>query len=65
MVGILFCPGPCTPDRAGASFELVHAAARQRTPLLGVCLGHQSIGAALGAPRAPGPALAPPQTRPL
>ncbi|WP_280438673.1 aminodeoxychorismate/anthranilate synthase component II [Nocardia cyriacigeorgica] len=53
--GILISPGPGTPDRAGASIELVHAAARQRTPLLGVCLGHQSIGAAFGAPvtRAP------------
>ncbi|BDT84255.1 aminodeoxychorismate/anthranilate synthase component II [Nocardia cyriacigeorgica] len=47
--GILISPGPGTPDRAGASIELVHAAARQRTPLLGVCLGHQSIGAAFGA----------------
>ncbi|WP_280468632.1 aminodeoxychorismate/anthranilate synthase component II [Nocardia cyriacigeorgica] len=47
--GILISPGPGTPDRAGVSIELVHAAARQRTPLLGVCLGHQSIGAAFGA----------------
>ncbi|NEW38354.1 aminodeoxychorismate/anthranilate synthase component II [Nocardia cyriacigeorgica] len=47
--GILISPGPGTPDRAGASIDLVHAAARHRTPLLGVCLGHQSIGAAFGA----------------
>ncbi|MFE3441735.1 aminodeoxychorismate/anthranilate synthase component II [Nocardia sp. NPDC059180] len=47
--GILISPGPGTPDRAGVSIELVHAAARHRTPLLGVCLGHQSIGAAFGA----------------
>lgn len=47
--GVLISPGPGTPDRAGASIELVHACARQRTPLLGVCLGHQAIGAAFGA----------------
>ncbi|WP_280262793.1 aminodeoxychorismate/anthranilate synthase component II [Nocardia wallacei] len=47
--GVLVSPGPGTPDRAGASIELVHACGRQRTPLLGVCLGHQAIGAAFGA----------------
>ncbi|NKY49874.1 aminodeoxychorismate/anthranilate synthase component II [Nocardia vermiculata] len=47
--GVLISPGPGTPERAGASIELVHAAARHRTPLLGVCLGHQAIGAAFGA----------------
>lgn len=47
--GVLISPGPGTPDRAGASIDLVHACARQRTPLLGVCLGHQAIGAAFGA----------------
>ncbi|MGW0053062.1 aminodeoxychorismate/anthranilate synthase component II [Nocardia nova] len=47
--GLLISPGPGTPDRAGASIELVRACARKRTPLLGVCLGHQAIGEAFGA----------------
>ena len=47
--GVLLSPGPGTPERAGASIELVRACAAHRTPLLGVCLGHQAIGAAFGA----------------
>ncbi|QIS00954.1 aminodeoxychorismate/anthranilate synthase component II [Nocardia brasiliensis] len=47
--GILISPGPGTPDRAGASIELVRACARHAVPLLGVCLGHQAIGEAFGA----------------
>ncbi|MGW4846773.1 aminodeoxychorismate/anthranilate synthase component II [Nocardia brasiliensis] len=47
--GILISPGPGTPDRAGASIELVRACARRAVPLLGVCLGHQAIGEAFGA----------------
>ncbi|MFI8566173.1 aminodeoxychorismate/anthranilate synthase component II [Rhodococcus sp. NPDC078407] len=47
--GILLSPGPGTPQRAGATMDLVSAAARARTPLLGVCLGHQAIGAVFGA----------------
>lgn len=47
--GVLISPGPGTPDRAGASISLVHAAAKHATPLLGVCLGHQAIGEAFGA----------------
>ncbi|NKY85485.1 aminodeoxychorismate/anthranilate synthase component II [Nocardia veterana] len=47
--GLLISPGPGTPDRAGASIDLVRACARHRTPLLGVCLGHQAIGEAFGA----------------
>ncbi|HEU0191501.1 MAG TPA: aminodeoxychorismate/anthranilate synthase component II [Mycobacterium sp.] len=47
--GVLLSPGPGTPERAGASIELVRACASTRTPLLGVCLGHQAIGVAFGA----------------
>jgi para-aminobenzoate synthetase component II len=47
--GVLLSPGPGTPERAGASIALVRACAQARTPLLGVCLGHQAIGVAFGA----------------
>ena len=47
--GILISPGPGTPEAAGQSIELVKYAANHRTPLLGVCLGHQAIGVAFGA----------------
>jgi anthranilate synthase component 2 len=46
--GIVISPGPCDPDRAGISVPLVRAAAEARVPVLGVCLGHQSIFQAFG-----------------
>ncbi len=44
---IVISPGPCTPDEAGISIEVVRAF-KGRVPLLGICLGHQTIGQALG-----------------
>ena len=46
--GFLISPGPCTPNEAGISLDLVAACADARRPLLGVCLGHQSIGQHFG-----------------
>ena len=45
---VVISPGPCTPAEAGCSLDAVRAF-RGRLPILGVCLGHQTIAAALGA----------------
>ncbi len=46
--GIVISPGPATPDKAGVSLSMVAMAAETGMPLLGVCLGHQSIGQHFG-----------------
>jgi para-aminobenzoate synthetase component 2 len=47
--GIVVSPGPGDPERAGISIDAVRVAIERRVPLLGVCLGMQAIGAAVGA----------------
>src|SRR5918996_1290892 len=46
--GVLVSPGPGTPERAGASIEVIRRSADRALPVLGVCLGHQAIGVAWG-----------------
>lgn len=54
---LLLSPGPGTPAEAGVSIDAVRLAARIRMPLLGVCLGHQVIGAAFGTAVSEAPEL--------
>ncbi|MQA10591.1 MAG: aminodeoxychorismate/anthranilate synthase component II [Pseudonocardiaceae bacterium] len=49
MDGVLLSPGPGTPERAGMSMDVVRRCADEGVPALGVCLGHQAIGAVWGA----------------
>jgi len=61
----LISPGPCTPNEAGISLELVAACAAEQRPLLGVCLGHQSIGQHFGGQVIRAPQLMHGKTSPI
>ena len=61
----LISPGPCTPNEAGISLELVAACAASKRPLLGVCLGHQSIGQHFGGQVIRAPQLMHGKTSPI
>jgi para-aminobenzoate synthetase component 2 len=47
--GVLVSPGPGTPERAGASMDVIRACAAATQPMFGVCLGHQALAAVFGA----------------
>lgn len=61
----LISPGPCTPNEAGVSLQLVGACADAAKPLLGVCLGHQSIGQYFGGQVIRAPELMHGKTSPI
>jgi anthranilate synthase/aminodeoxychorismate synthase-like glutamine amidotransferase len=61
---IVISPGPCTPNEAGISIDVVQALG-MKVPILGVCLGHQAIGAAHGASIVRAPELMHGKTSPI
>jgi anthranilate synthase component 2 len=61
----LISPGPCSPNEAGISLDLVAACADQKRPLFGVCLGHQSIGQHFGGRVVRAPELMHGKTSPI
>lgn len=61
---IVVSPGPCTPNEAGISVEVIRHFAG-KVPILGVCLGHQSIGAAFGGEIIRAPRLMHGKTSPI
>ena len=61
---VVLSPGPCTPSEAGICLELI-AAAPAALPILGVCLGHQAIGQAMGAKVVPAKSLMHGKTSPI
>jgi para-aminobenzoate synthetase component 2 len=54
---IVISPGPCTPKEAGISCDLIRRFSEKKIPILGVCLGHQCIGAAFGGTIIRAPAI--------
>ena len=64
LTGVVVSPGPCTPKEAGISVPLIRQVAG-RVPLLGVCLGHQALGAAFGGRVVRAPSLMHGKTSPI